>query len=377
MRVFLILTLSIFLIAVSASADEWETFHGAASLSGVSSSEIPATPSLLWRFDAGAPVCSTPVSGGGYIFFCNRRGEIFALNRAGQKVWMQTLVERPVAQRQGGGAKFDAPLSCFDKLVLAVSRKGKLYALDAKTGIKKWSYDMNGSVRACPNMVPDVGVIVIDQSDGVLHCVNIETGKLRWETDGVERSDGTPSSDGGWVVFGSCAAALHIYSASDGTHIGDIEIDEESQIAGGVAISKDSVFAGTYVGALVRADLKSMKIVWRNTDAGDQSFATPAVTDDKVIFSADDGFVRALDRATGKQIWKFDTAGLPTSPVVANGKVLVSADGVLFLLSIKDGRKIWSNEISDEITSPAVVDGMIIVGADDGTVTAFGKKDER
>ena len=158
--------------------------------------------------------------------------------------------------------------------------------------------------------------------------------------------------------------------------MGNIEIDNDSQIAGGVAIVGDSVFSGSHSGYLIHANSKTREVVWINKDSEDEVLSTPAVSGEWVVFSSYDGLVYGLDRATGQKKWSFDTRGWPTSPVIAADKVVLTADGVLYLLRLDTGEEIWSYEVSDEATSPAIIRGMIVVGSEDGTVTAFGASQE-
>ena len=154
----------------------------------------------------------------------------------------------------------------------------------------------------------------------------------------------------------------------------DIALGGDSQVAGGVAISGKTAFAGTRSGKVVAADISEGKLLWTNADTQREAFTTPAVNDRWVIFGSEDDKVYALRRDTGAKVWEFDTHHKPSSPVIAGNRVAVASAGTLFLLDLETGRKIWSVEVSDEITSPAVVGGVLLVGADDGTVTAYGKK---
>ncbi len=369
---------------------EWPTYHGDADLRGVSEKALPDTPQLLWRYNAGGAVNNTPVSDGERIFFTAKKGQVIAVDLKGSEVWKKSFIrindagaEMPV--------QFDAPPACGGGLVLAGTTRGILYALDAKTGAETWRYETGGVIVGSPNFMPGRrsfdhedaktqrkesfdAVIVLDQSEGALHAVDIRTGKRIWKTDGVERCDGSPGVGNSRIVFGSCSAALHVYSAVDGKHLRDIEIGGDAQVAGGTAIAGSLVFAGVRSGSLICADIEAGDIVWINAESQDQTFSTPAVTQDQVIYSSDNGFVYAVTRAEGRLLWSFNAGGLPTSPVVAGDKVAVSTDGVLYLLSLEDGRKLWSQEVSDEISSPALIGGRLVVGADDGTVSAYGEK---
>ncbi len=391
-----------------AAFGAWPTYHGESGLTGYSEASLPDSPALLWRYNAAGEVYQPPVSDGKQIYFSAKKGRVIALDLVGEKVWEHTF-SRTNSAGQDMAERFEAPLAVFDGKVLASASRGILYALDGATGSELWQYDVDGVLLGSPNLIVgstgSLSVITIDQSEGSLHALELSTGKRLWETEGVERCDGSPGVGAGRIVFGSCAAALHQFSTKDGAHVIDVDVGGDAQIAGGAAILDGRAYAGTRDGRLVCADLLTGEILWSFDEAEAQSFATPAVTKEVVIFSSDDGFIYAVSAAdvsqasrlqngsqarddgaggtpaiqqsqleAGEQIWKFDTGGIPTSPVIAGDKVAVSADGTLFLLDLKTGKKVWSKNVSDEISSPAIINGMLVVGADDGTVSAYGKQ---
>lgn len=391
LRVFASLrsTLAVVLLAglVSSVQAQWNTYHGGADLRGVSATTLPDQPELLWRYNAGGAVYTTPVSDGERIFFTAKKGQVIALDLHGSEVWKKSFTRTNDAGAEMP-VQFDAPLTCRGGLVFAGTSSGTLLALDAKSGEEIWRYETGGIITGSPNFIAGQvsfdredaktqrkekwTVMVLDQAEGVLHAVSMETGLGLWKTDGVGRCDGSPGIGKGRIVFGSCLAALHVYSAADGTPLRDVEIGGDAQVAGGAALDGNLVFAGARDGRLICADTETGEIVWSSAESEQQTFSTPAVTSNLVVYSSDNGFVYAVDREQGKTLWKFEPGGLPTSPVVAQNTVAVSADGVLYLLSLNDGRLLWSKIVSDEISSPALIGGMIVVGADDGTVSAYG-----
>ena len=376
MRISVIVSL---LFAVDIGWADWPTYHGEPDLKGVVDARLSDGLEPAWQYNAVGEVYSTPVSDGDHIYFSARKGQLIALDLKGSEVWKKTFTRTNDAG-QDMPVRFEAPLVCAEGLVLAGSTRGTLIVLDAKNGAEKWRYETAGIITGSPNVVRQAApavlasVVILDQSEGSLHGLDMANGKLLWKSEGVERCDGAPGIGGGRIVFGSCLAALHVYS-NEGTHLKDVEVGGDGQIAGGVAVDGNLAFAGARDGSLICADLEGGDIVWSSDESEDQTFSTPAVTSNMVVYSSDNGFVYAVDRKDGKTLWKFDAGGLPTSPVVATDKVVVSADGILFLLSLDDGRKFWSKNVSDEITSPALIGGMVVVGADDGTVSAFRNKE--
>jgi eukaryotic-like serine/threonine-protein kinase len=350
------------------SPGTWRTYHGNFALDGVADGPVPDAPELLWKFKAGNRVDLTPVSDDGRVYFTTAKGGLFALDLDGKVVWNINIAPD----------SFSSPPLLVDNLLIVGSNKGILHAFDSASGKEKWGYDLGGAVQGSPNRIelPDgrPAVMAISPSDGSIHGVDLATGKGAWKTPGVERCDGSAGVGGGQIVMGSCASALHVYSAAKAEKIMDVSLGGDNQVAGGVAMSGSSAFAGTRSGKLCAVDVSAGKILWTNADGQGEAFMTPAVSATMVVFGADDGKVYGLRRDTGVKLWSFDTGNRPASPVIAGDRVVVSSGGSLFLLALADGKKIWSAPVSDDITSPAVVGGRILVGGDDGTVTAYGRK---
>ncbi len=351
-----------------AQEGDWPTYHGNYALDGRSEASLPDSPARLWRFRAGRPVEATPVSDGEKIFFAAGKGGLFALKFDGQKAWSAPIE----------GDSFSTPAFCADGAVFAGTDKAFLRAYGAADGAEKWTYKVGDTLMGSPNRVDlpggGKGIIAISQADGALHCVELETGKLAWKTGPLDRCDGSASVGGGRIVMGSCAAALHIFTAGDEVKRADVPLGDDGQVAGGVALSGKFAFAGTYSGTFFAVDLEAGKVAWKNGDSAAEAFTTPAVDDRLVVFGSQDGKVYGLDRATGAKAWTFDTADSPSSPVLTRDRVVVSSGGTLYLLDRASGRKVWSARVGDRASGPAVARGRILVGADDGTVTAFGKK---
>lgn len=348
----------------------WPTYHGDASLSGISNETLPEQPQLRWRFNATGAVYATPVSDGKRIFYTAKRGKVAALDMDGSNLWTLELKRRNDAG-QDVPERFEAPLVCFEGVLVASAVRGVVHGLDASNGKSLWSYDTGGVLIGSPN-VADGQVILLDQSEGTLHALEIRTGKLLWKTEPIERCDGVPGIGKKHIVFGSCLAAFHVFSR-EGTHLRDIEVGGDGQIAGGVAVLGSRAFGGTRDGGMLCVDLDAGKILWSSDASDEPVFSTPAVTADRVVYASDDGCVYCVKRMDGALIWKYDTEGAPYSPVIAGDQVVAVADGVLFLLKLQDGTKVWSKELSDDITAPAIVDATIVIGADDGTVSCWGR----
>jgi outer membrane protein assembly factor BamB len=354
----------------------WATYHGGPGLHGVSNASIPDAPKVLWRFQSDSAVYQPPVHGNDLIIFASRKGGVYALDKDGQEVWSKHFQFGTFRNGSPRMERFDAPISIYEETVFVGSLNGNLYALDASTGEEKWKFFTDAPILGTANfhVTPDGQklIYIINQEEGNLYSIDFQTGKEVWKSDFIAQCDGSPSVGADKVVYGSCANALHIFSANDGALLSEIVLDEDSQVAGGVAIVGNSVFSGSHSGRLFHADLATGQIFWINEDSEDEIFSTPAVNSSLVVFGSFDGFFYALDRMTGKKKWAFETDGIPVSPVIAGEKVIACSDGTIYLLDVNTGKQLWFYEVSDEISSPGIFNDMILIGADDGTVTALG-----
>jgi hypothetical protein len=63
-----------------APEDAWPQFRGSAALTGVSASALPATPKLLWTYEAGDAIDSSAAIAGGVVYVGSANGELHAVN---------------------------------------------------------------------------------------------------------------------------------------------------------------------------------------------------------------------------------------------------------------------------------------------------------
>ena len=123
--------------------------------------------------------------------------------------------------------------------------------------------------------------------------------------------------------------------------------------------------------------LDSLKVDWKVDDLGD-SYSGPIVGPDKVFVTGTvdktKEVVRALDRTTGKELWKSEWDGSLTVPFFAakNGSWIRAtpalADGVLYVAGIRDvlvaldadtGKQLWKVDFPQEVGSPPPAFGFV------------------
>jgi outer membrane protein assembly factor BamB len=160
-----------------------------------------------------------------------------------------------------------------------------IYALNASTGVKLWSYTIEDEVLSSPAVAN--GVVYIGIEAGYLYALNASTGALLWSYETADAVESTAAIANGVVYFSTVGYALYALNASTGARL------------------------------------------WSYSQ-GVQEFSSLAVANGVAYFNSFDGNLYALDAHTGTQLWSYpigaseDNSGF-FSPVVVNGVVYISA----------------------------------------------------
>ena len=161
-----------------------------------------------------------------------------------------------------------------------------------------WRAYLAASSKVTPAIAD--GVLYVGANDGSLRAVEARTGKQLWA-----------------VATGA-------------------EILAEPLVVGGQVYSANGW-------GVVSAYTTAGKKLWSFT-AGDAVYSSPVMADGKVIFGCNNGWLYALDAATGKLAWvnKDGTYAVESKPFVWNGKVYYGAwDQYVRCVNAKDGKLVW------------------------------------
>jgi len=141
----------------------------------------------------------------------------------------------------------------------------------------------------------------------------------------------------------------------------------------GYSCCGEVVAVGSYDNSVYLLDAASGDRVWRFR-SGNRVFASPALTQDAVIFSSTDGYVYSIARNSGTKNWEYRAGGkLYSSPTVSPNAVFVgSTDGYLYSLDRANGQQRWRFEaVSPIYATPTAAGDTVFFAADLGTVYAL------
>jgi len=268
---------------------------------------------------------------------------------------------------------FTAPTSAIGwrDRVLVTGASGTIAALDAGSGEPLWEFQARAGL-ARPAVFGDR--VLVGSHDLSLHVLDAWTGarNLRiemqaWILTEVSFADGRAvfgSLDGsvyGVPIPEDAPTPLRIRQA-DGFRISAEHEETEAELA------VDS--AGDESGA--------PSVRWRRRLDGPVGRA-PAI-DDTTVFVGAGHALLALDRATGREIWRARFSGeASTRPVLTDGLVLVgSRDDALYALDAATGAERWRFATGGDIVASATIhDRTVFFGSRDGFLYALDSDDGR
>lgn len=150
----------------------------------------------------------------------------------------------------------------------------------------------------------------------------------------------TPAIAGTTLYVGANDGKLRAFNAATGAALWTA--DTGAEILAEPLVADGKVFSANGLGTVAAYTTAGAK-VWSFT-AGDAVYSSPVLADGKVIFGCNNGWLYALDAATGTPAWtnKAATYAIESKPCVWNGKVYFGAwDQYVRCVNARDGKLVW------------------------------------
>ncbi len=322
--------------------------------------KLPAGRAQDWPL---VGLCSTPAVEGESLYYLSNRAEVVAVATSdGGRRWTSDLQELAVVPHYMTAS---SPLAAGD-LLFAVTGNGSdlmgkipapnapsFVAIEIKTGKVRWRDSSPGANlldgqwgSPAYGQIAGRPQVVFPGGDGWLYAFAPDTGKLLWKFDANQ-----PWPAGGERSRESLLATPVI-------HDGRVYI--------GLGHDPQKPTSPGRLWALEVAADGAVKPAW---SLGGKDFSitlSSVVVDGGVLYATDfAGFLYALDAATGRLLWKYDTfSAIWGSPLIADGKLYLGVEeGDVFVFApgrelkppakMNLGRAIY--------TTPAARDGVLYV----------------
>ena len=175
--------------------------------------------------------------------------------------------------------------------VYAGSDDHHLYALDAASGALRWAYRTGAAVFSSPAVAE--GVVYVGSDDGSFYAFSTDASPVA--SARPELQDGQP------------APAPPTTRRVKSSHPRLRWQTETYQTSSSLTVADGIVYFGDKDDYVQAVDAASGKQLW-HFDTGFWVLSTPAAADGLVFFGADQNLVYALDAATGQIHWRYQTA---------------------------------------------------------------------
>jgi len=353
----------------------WPMFHHDSMHTGLSSSSAPETNDVLWTFQTGDRIVSSPAVADGRLFVGSMDNKIYALDQfSGAQVWSSLL----------GSPIWGSP--AVDNGKVFVNDWSNLYALDEATGAITWHYSFGPTEVLASSPVVRDGLVFIGSNGGGVTAFNEGTGSVVWNFGQGIKICSTPAVADG-KVFAVGLGPREVYALDEFTGelvwSRDVSAISDGSFFSSPAVADGKVFVGLtgiggpWGGTVVALNENDGQLVW-SQQLGDSVFSSPAVAYGSVFIGCMDHKIYALNEANGALEWTYTTGDEIelSSPAVADGKVFVGSDDHnVYALDAATGTKMWNYATGGGVwSSPAIADGAVYVGSMGGKVYAFGAR---
>ena len=187
------------------------TFVAVADLKGNAVASLNPTESSA--FGMSAPVVTDD-----RVYVGGNDGYLYALNatKPGPEFWRADTGSAKAQQLNKTDTYYvSATPTIASDVIYVGSRDNSVYALDAGSGAKLWSFPTNGAITYSSPVIAN-GMLYVGSNDNNLYALDAHTGKLVWQYATGGAINGTPTLADGVVYVGSYDKYVHAVDAASG-----------------------------------------------------------------------------------------------------------------------------------------------------------------
>jgi len=330
----------------------------------------------IWSTNTGYTIASSPALWKDLAIVGDASGIVRALEiESGRPQWTF----------KAGGAIYSTPDVSGNAIVVFASTDGNVYALEAATGREQWRLHTDRPIVASPCIFNNV--VYIGSSEGKFRAIQLATGKLLWDFDGLGGFVETrPLIYNGKVIFGAWDQNLYALDARTGKLAWKWHGDRRGVLLSPAACwpvaAKGKVFVVAPDRKMTAIDAKTGEQVWRTGDYTVRESIGLSADQNRFYVRAMQDFIYAFSTASSQpqKLWEQK----PGFGYDINSGMLIEKDGVVFygtkngLLIALDGKTgaiRWQHKIG-----PGVVNTVVPLGPDrvlatdfDGRITVVGR----
>lgn len=252
-----------------------------------------------WSFDLAC--CDGPMivlSEKGMVYVGGHDGNVYAVDaKTGEKRWEADFIRdappNPAdfpgdrARLPGTSARPSALASDGEALFLSVFDQSRIVAINATTGKRLWSFQTQGWVYGAA--VATATHVFVGSQDKAFYCLDKKTGKQVWKYETKGRIESGGAVDKTFVYFGSCDGSVYCLRQSDGKerwHFAtDPELDgRQSAIYSVPILRRGNVYFAAGEGQMYAIDGNTGKLKWKIRPSEQSEMYCDLATDGMLFF---------------------------------------------------------------------------------------------
>ncbi|WP_316861211.1 PQQ-binding-like beta-propeller repeat protein, partial [uncultured Cohaesibacter sp.] len=336
--------------------------------------------------DSDERAAARPVSVAGRVAVYSPDGQVALFNASnGGRLWSVSV--RPQNEK---GISLGGAVAMDSARVFAATGFSELVALDAGSGRRLWTYQMDAPARGAPVVAGNI-VLGVSATNS-LFAVNASDGTEMWTFEGIPQGtgllgSGAPAVSGNRVLFSGTSGELVALNLKDGEMVWSDTIAQGSRrfaisgissVAGGPVVSDGVAYVASVGGNMIALRLKDGERLW-NRALG--SVNAPAVSGNTVFLLDLDDRAVALNSKTGKIRWSSQLPSVRTKkkstswagPTLAGSRLwFTSNDGKLAAVDPNNGQIVLTRDIKDPVfIAPIAVSGRLITLSGAGRLAAY------
>jgi outer membrane protein assembly factor BamB len=280
-----------------------------------------------------------PAVGEQHVIAASRDGVMLSIDRESGKILWKLKTKLPITA---------GPAVAYGLIVIGTT-KGDVIAYAEEDGKQKWKVSVGAMVMAAPALSADT--VVVLTADGVIHALARDTGVVRWTYSTTVpplslHANATP------LISGN-----RVYVATSGGKL--IALDLESGVAGW------ELRVATNNG---RTELERMTDIASNL----------LLVGDNELYSV--GFQSQLtvtDADAGRRRWQFDISSVNDLAEGLGNIYVTDTDANVFAVDRASGKSVWKQPdyAYRHLTGPVIFNNLVVVGDDDGNVHFLAQSD--
>jgi outer membrane protein assembly factor BamB len=309
----------------------------AAGADGIVTRLDAATGKQLWQVKLPSTLSGGVGSDGKLTVVGSTEGEVFALDVDGRTLWRARVSSEVLA----------APEVAND-LVIVRSADSRIFALDARDGRRRWLYQRAApalAVRSSAGTVVRSGFVFAGFSGGKLIALALSNGGLRWEGT-VSLPKGTTELERVTDVIGlpwvgereTCAVAFQgrvaCFDLGNGNQLWGRDMSSSS----GLGVDARYVYVSEDRGAVSALERTTGRSLWRQDKLANRNLSAPLALGAEIAVGDLQGYVHLLARDSGAFVGRVATDGsaVRVPPVAsASGFLVQTSGGTLYALATR------------------------------------------